>query len=141
MKKTWLLVVLVLIAGWTAFADGSNKKSRDVGYSGGDFYSVEYEEIDNKAYFSILVTFKKDNSKLIARMFSQKKDKIKELYDNPSTPDQLLMVLLSYSNLFEVVEETETKMIYEIDLDAYNSNSSGSGGYSSDDSIQQFEIR
>lgn len=141
MKKLWLFVVLVLIVAWTAFADGNNKKSRDVGYSGGDFYSVEYEEIDDKAYFSILVTFKKDNSKLTARMFSQKKDKIKELYDNPSTPDQLLMVLLSYGNLFKVVEETESKMIYEVDLDAYNSNNSGSGGSSSEDSTQKLEIR
>ena len=120
MKKFLLFVLMSLIVSWAAFADGSTKKAKDIGYgSGGDFYSVEYEEIDSTAYFSIVIVTQ-SNSKIVMKMYSKnKKETIKELYDNPSTANELLMVFLSYYQYCELIEESDSQTVIALNLDNY----------------------
>ena len=121
MKKLIIIssVFFMLFFVFSTFAS-SEKVQKDVGYgSGGDFYQVEYEENLDKATFSIIVTAQ-DKSQNIMRIFSkEKKRTVKQLYENPSTANDLLLVFGIYSELCTVEKDDEFATVYLLDLDNF----------------------
>ena len=117
INKLFLFILLTLLS-CNLFADGNNTKKRDIGFgSGGDYYSVEYEEQGNKAYYSIIIT-SQEGFKMIMKMVSTNKAKIKQLYSTQSSPNDLLLVFTIYTSVCEEIETNESQLILLLDLDS-----------------------